>query len=262
MSFKNTTEFFNTYPHLKGHIPDNSIVIDTSFKKSYTNQRKADVKPLSTCGVSSFAAAIKIANIRVNLNDRLNVNKRTKLPDYIYDVIQNDEEIDTIYNNVYKQYGYPKEQIHKLLAMGAAKACHHNTISRFSTETKLTDIVWSLLNGKPVIISGVFSDYKYNHISPVVGVVTTQQNILNIVTPNKINTEAIIGFIIDDTFGDGTENYRNKNTYNDGDNTFYPSIEFNHTVKPVDRSDVFWAHILCNDVVHITSPVDLFPKDI
>ena len=236
------------YPRVAAYLTTKGTFIDVARNNEYVEQRTNKIKPLSTCNTTSFEALIEVCGINYDKPDGV------KLADHITTVINTDDEIDEIYKRKYSRYGYPKEQIHVLLAMGAAKVCGVKSISKFKTSYKLNDIVWSLVKGKPVVVSGVFAGY--NHISPVMGVLSSQEDLLSVTSKTEIKTDQIIGLLIDDTFGASKSRYRYKNRNNNGDNNFYTVDEFRKLIKPVGE-DKYWAHIAIDNVCNVTKPINL-----
>lgn len=111
-------------------------------------------------------------------------------------------------------------------------------ISHFSTSWTTAELLFSLVKGKPVIISGKLAGL--NHVVILVGFKTTQENIKEIQSPNDINLGLVESVSFDDPYGDPRSGKYDRTV--SGNDLKIELNYFYNNFKPL-KSDLKWGHM-------------------
>lgn len=193
------------------------LFINFSHGLPYHSQRNNKNKPNSSCNVTSFIMAMRYTNPDF-IHELKNIGQ---YEDQFYQFINEDEEIDRIYNEDEefkwaKNQGIPKEQLHVLLS----KACNkfQNTVkTKIKVNMDLENLALEIVQSyTPLVVSGQF-DYKtksgnitkLSHIVTIVGGIFEVPKAKAIIPPENLrHMIKTKGFFIDDPYGNPNTLYK------------------------------------------------------
>lgn len=213
---------------------DNVIITDCSKDSQYKSQRANKYYPHSTCNVTSYAMMFDYLGHADKIMDKYN-NPKLELPDLFFEYIRDEDKVKVFYSRYATEI--PPEQIHDVLAYAGSlllsSVAQSNTKISFSVSTPLDTIVHALEEGKPVVVSGRFpywskvrqGEITIGHIVCLVGTVRNKE------------TGKLLGFLIDDPYGNYKTLYEDIN----GNNVFMDLEDFETMIRR--EGDGFWAHV-------------------
>lgn len=195
----------------------------------------------SDCNIASHLMGLRYMGYE---NRIIPTHERDNAVMYFLNLIDSDPLVQKLYNSSYIEYkklGFEPHQVHNLFAIGLNKVMGIENFVRFSTNTKLTNMLFDNLCGLPYVTTGTFT--SSGHIVCGVGFTTTQQNILDITQPELIDVTKIESIIIDDPYGDWNLRYRGDPAlYMNGDDTYISLDEFNKVVRNTGNLEKKWAY--------------------
>lgn len=212
------------------------LTVNVSAGKINSSQRNNEIRGTSACNVTSAAMFIEYNEPKLPF-----VPKDTQLEDFLMATLIGKggyEEMFRVAETLYPDY--TPNEVHACLAWGINRVCGY-PVAKFKSNWKLEEIVFSLVMGKAVIVSGKFGNL--HHIVCLVGFQTTQEDIFTVPTPDGVNLTKIRNFIIDDPWGNPNTDY--KDTH--GNDVLMSYRNFVDTIKPQGQL-LKWGH-LHSDVV-------------
>lgn len=212
------------------------IEINVSKNKDYYTQRNNEIRGTSACNVTSAAAFIT-----VNEPKQPFVPKDMQLEDFLMATLIGKDGYDEMFRvaeTLYPQY--TPNEVHACLSWAINRVCE-SPVAVFKADWTIEQMLFSLVKGKAVIISGKFG--SLHHIVCLVGFQTSQRDIKEIRKVSDIRTNKVKSFIIDDPWGDPNTDY--KDTH--GNDVILTHRQFMETIKP-QKQLLKWGH-LHRDVV-------------
>ncbi len=218
--------------------------INISEGKKYLTQRDNKIRPFATCNTTSIIMALVYSGQELPPK----VHEEDQYEDILTAFLQTNEEVAKYYAKIdpvnYREWVtspsslkvIPPNEYHAVLAFGTNLWLGRRAVS-FSTSTPVNKIIFSLLQGKAVVLSGKWAGLK--HIVCAVGFTTQQQDIDSVTSPQDIDLSLISDIIIDDPFGDYTSKYQNT----DGNDIHVPTLDFISICREYD-SGLKWAHMI------------------
>ena len=110
-------------------------------------------------------------------------------------------------------------------------------VDHFIKTGSLQLMIWHLLNGKPLIMSGSFT--KSGHFVAVMGFYTRQHREY-ITNANGVDLSRVDYIIVDDPYGNWHSDYRDHR----GNNIHFTLQEFNKLTNESNRDSHKWMHII------------------
>lgn len=212
------------------------ITINVSEGKLNSSQRNNEIRGTSACNVTSAAMFIEYNEPKMPF-----VPKGVQLEDFLMATLIGKDGYTEMFRVAETLYpDYTPNEVHACLAWGINRVCDY-PVAVFKSNWKLEEIVFSLVAGKAVIVSGKFG--SLHHIVCLVGLQTTQKDIHNMNSPEEVDLTKIRKFIIDDPWGDPNTNYQSKH----GNDVELSYRDFMSTIKPQGQL-LKWGH-LHNDAV-------------
>lgn len=224
-----------------------SIELNVSLKHDYYSQRNNKIDPGISCQVTAMVAALDDCHISFP-KDMQYGQQEDSLRNFIgtSDII--DAEYAKLFPDLYQKWinsgknayksTHPAE-IHPLLSYGTNLWLNgtRDQFTHFRWDLTLYDIIWELINNKPVVQSGFFLG-RLHHIINTVGFSTNQNSIMKITDKFQIDLGMINYWIIDDSYGDFHSNY----TIIRGDNIKMTPQEYMSIIKPCNETRK-WGHL-------------------
>lgn len=132
--------------------------------------------------------------------------------------------------------GLKPQNVSPMLAWGINKFVGHK-VDNFIINGTLQQMIWLLLNGKALIMSGSFT--KSGHFVTVVGFASKQhrENINNALAVDICKIDAII---VDDPYGNYYTGYGDYH----GNDVRFSLQDFNHVTNESNRDGHKWMHII------------------
>lgn len=210
--------------------------IDVSAGKDNYSQRNNEFRGSSACNVTSGAMFISYSEKKLPF-----VPKDMALDDFLMATLLGKEGYEKMFELAESLYPeYTPNEVHSCLAWAINRVMGKD-IDVFRSNWKLEEFVFSLVKGKPVIVSGKFG--KLHHIVCLVGFSTGQNDIQNISSPDQVKLNKIKTFIIDDPWGDPNTDY----VSHQGNNVELTYRQFLEEIKPLESS-LKWGHLHSNIV--------------
>lgn len=236
----------NFTPHV--HKKLKSKFLDKQYTKinigkdnMYHSQRNNKRKPHKTCNTTAMTMFIKYVGM-FNYSDK--IPRGFQAEDYLYDFIQDNKELDRMYNDISWAKGvYPKEQVHVILNK-AANLITEKDFTRFDSGYSINELVKSLIDfdrHRPAVISGNFPYYskrnkaviQLGHIVTLTGIIVEGNIVADKFVDNTFPLSKVVCFIVDDPYGDV--------------NTLYKSVEGNNVPIALDLFSTIYkgfSHVL------------------
>ncbi len=215
------------------------IRINVSESKPYYSQRNNKIRPGSSCNVESAASFI-------TNNEKVKpfCPKSTQLGDFLMATLLGKQGYDKMFEVAESLYpDYAPNEVHSCLEWAINKVVG-KSIASFKTNWSLEDLIFSLVKGKSVIVSGKFNNL--HHIVSLVGFESTQESIMSATSPKDIEIAKVKKFIIDDPWGKAESGYLDHN----GNDIEMSYSEFINTLKPQGLLSK-WGHLhtsVVNDI--------------
>ena len=216
-----------------------SMIINMTKDNEYYSQRNNRVYPHSACMATSYAMASDYAGCQWHSpqgqqpEDHLMRFLRSKRAE----LYAREHHASLV------KKGSPANEIHGVLPW-AYKTIGGQGTAIFKTNWTLEQLLFFLLQGSGVVISGRFPHYKkgcIDHVVCLAGFETKQKSIQEVRGAMDIVLDDISSFIIDDPYGD----YRNEYRSHKGNNISVKFDDFVKMFKPC-HEHYKWAHIISN----------------
>ena len=206
--------------------------VNLSRDSDYCTQINNPLLALETCGPTAAPMALEAAHIYYPKTEGVQPEGEiTKL-------LLTDEAWDK-FKREHKgahDAGLKPFNVSPMLAWGINKFVG-KTVDRFITTGTLQMMIWHLLNGRPLIMSGSFT--KSGHFVAVMGFYTRQHReyITNALAVDLCRIDYII---VDDPYGNWHTDYRDHR----GNNVHFTLQEFNRLTNESNRDGHKWMHII------------------
>jgi hypothetical protein len=185
---------------------------------AYFSQRNNEVRPFGTCNDTSYVAGLSYRNVVFP------PGQYSQPEDNLTTFMLNDPRVDAFYKAQYPsdyakyiaankdpKLSTPANEMHVVLAYGVnlwlgkqpGEACVYRT------GVHTTDILFSLVRGKPVIQGGIWD--SLHHITCTSGFATNQDNILQVKSAQEIDMSQLQYIIVEDPYGDFHTGYNSPN---------------------------------------------------
>ncbi len=214
------------------------IRVDTN--KDYHTQRNNKTRPGITCASTSMAMALIYSGYEKGIEV---LSKGSQEEDFITNFIHTDAKVIDFWKNNpqrwirdgwihYQEFLNQKRpqketmfgnEIHEVLQF--AVNVLFPDVDRFSYAMPIKDILFNLVKGGAVVVSGRWPHRNLGSIAHVVcltGFSTDQESIKNINSPEEIDMSKVTEFYVDDPYG----NYHTKYDSTKGDNIIMSRADF------------------------------------
>lgn len=217
--------------------------INISAGKKYLTQRDNKIKPFGTCNTTAMCMALTYSGKTMPPK-----KDEEQYEDLLTDFLLQDtrvlayyEKIDPINCAAWKANPnsskvIPPNEYHSVLAYGTNLWMGSKVVS-FTTISPIREILYSLLQGRAVVLSGLWSGLR--HIVCAVGFITSQENIKSITSSAEIDLSKVVSVIIDDPFG----NYQTKYQDTNGNDVVVPYADYIAITREF-KSETKWAHMI------------------
>lgn len=213
-----------------------------SIDSDYHTQRNNLLVPYKACNTTSAVMALKQANVAFT------VPEGWQEEDYLTSLLQTEEALIEMKKLAPWAFDkndvpvFPPQQVHVMLEWGINKMVG-KTVDIFQADMCIRQIVFQLINGSGIVLSGQFDlpdGRELGHIVSLAGVVTHQPNLLNVKSDLSIHMDSIESFIIDDPYGDWTSSYKNHK----GNDLEMEAYTFNQIFRRSGDTENKFAHII------------------
>lgn len=205
----------------------------------YHTQRNNVLVPLRSCNTTSAIMAMKQAGITYEVLPDMQDE------DYLTMILETDEAYELQANSYAWSVGaYRPQEVHGILQWGINQLAG-KTVDRFKTNTSIEEIIFFLIKGHGIMLSGTFdlpNGKELHHIVSLAGFKSSQPGVTASETSSSIDVSSISDMIIDDPYGDFRTGYSNFH----GNNVSLSISEFNSIFKKQGDLHSKWAHMITN----------------
>lgn len=213
-----------------------------SKDSEYHSQRNNKIVPHGACNTTSLVMALKQANIEFKTPEGWQEE------DWFTKIMRSDrayEKMREVANWAFNSDGspnYPPQQVHDMLVWGVEVLVGRRNVDRFRINWDLREIVFALLNGAGVALSGDFllqNGGTLRHVVSLAGFSTSQENMEEVTHYHQVDLNKIETYIIDDPYGNYLLDYNDHH----GNNVEFTRDLFMGTFR-VKNQNTKWAHIV------------------
>lgn len=214
--------------------------INLSEGKDYYTQRNNKVRPLTTCNTTSMIMLLTYSGIQL---PKLQPDEQPEdsLTNFLWtnptvlDFYKQTSEESYLDWKAHPNTGIAPNEFHVVLAKGTNLWLGgRKNVVKFTTSATMKDILWDLICGKAVAMTGVFN--KLRHVVCVVGF-ESLQDASTIKSASDVATTQVTSILIDDPYGD----YRTAYKSTKGNDIPIPFAQFMSMMREFNK-DVKWAH--------------------
>jgi hypothetical protein len=206
------------------------MIINISRPEDYYSQRNNEIRGSSACNATSAAMFIETSGIKPFKPADMS------LDDFIMATLLSKEGYEKMFAVAPGFYPvYPPNEVHACLSWAINRICEKE-VTKFIFDATMKQILFSVIKGKPVILSGRFSGL--DHIVLLVGFETSQEDVKEVASPEDIQFNRVTSFFIDDPWGDPNTNYKSHS----GDDIKMSAYNFMNSIKPIATPNAKWAH--------------------
>ncbi len=215
-----------------------------SADKKYLSQLDNKNKPLSTCNTTSIVMALSYSGVVLPPKE-----ESEQYEDILTFFILNNPDVAAYYKKLdpinYSKWAanpkstsvLPPNEYHYTLAFGTNLWLKKKNLVKFTTETTIKDILFHVLKGTGVVVSGVWSGLR--HITCVVGF-KTKQDLFMVNSPSDIDLSQVHTVLMDDPYGDFKTHYIEKN----GNDIEVALQIFINSTRTLGKETGKWAHYI------------------
>ncbi len=219
------------------------VRLNLSDGKDYYSQRNNQIDPNEACAPTSLIMAMVYSGLTLP-------DCGSRQPeDCLMEFLRTDLGVQAWYKENFRQQfdaGIQANEIAPVREYGLNRWMGR-PVNRFSWGATIQEIVYSLIRGKAVVVSGewpyITADGHHKGISHVVcvsGFESAQDNVLHVPNPTIIQPELLVSMIIDDPYGDYRTGYREHH----GNDVVVPMRDFIRFTKELDSRMRKWAHFI------------------
>ncbi len=238
----------------------NILTIKVDKNASYHTQKNNTIRPHGTCAPTSIAMALRYSGYSKQLDSI--IPQKVQDEDFITNFIHNDKRVVDFWKNNpapwiksayvgYQNFAAGKQtaantmfgnEIHDVLEFATNTLMGQN-VDKFYYQCPIKDILFNIIQGGAVVLSGVFpykNNTKIHHVVCLSGFTTKQLGADTVDSPELIDISQIDSVIIDDPYGD----YKKLYTSDNGDNVYMPWSEFISIMNDQFNSVAKRAHLI------------------
>lgn len=215
-----------------------------SAGRKYLSQLDNSLRPMSTCNTTSMIMALTYSGVALPPKEATE-----QYEDILTFFILNNPEVSAYYKkidpiNYGKWAANPKStsvlqpnEYHAVLAYATNLWLKRKDVVQFTTETTIKDILYQIVKGKAVVISGVWAGLR--HVTCAVGL-KTKQDLTFISSPEDIDLSRVSSVLMDDPYGNFATHYIEKN----GDDIEVALRIFINSTRTLGKETGKWAHYI------------------